>query len=875
MTNPAALRAILVVSLVPVLLPGLMSAQDMNPPQLTAFTFSPTSIDTSAGSANVTVNFTVTDDSSGATYVELTFVDPFGNPLQRASSLLTPSLSASSSVTLTFPRFSSAGTWTVGTVFGADVAGNTTILDTTGLQSAGFPTTLNVTSATDTTPPNLTGLSLSSNSIDTTTGPANLAVNFNATDDLAGVNALQVLFQSPSGTVVQTGNVNVTPGTTVSGSVPLTFPKFSEAGSWTLQSALLTDAAGNVQTLDSSALISKGFPTSVTVASTTDTAPPTLTALTFTPSTADVGSADVVITLTFHVGDNSSGAVAFQAGFSSPSGATTQNASATFPANTSVDGTATVRIPKSSETGTWSLTSVFLADAAGNTKVLNASDLAGSGFSTQLSITSDGASSGPAIVPTVTPAPGPGGWNTTVPVTVTWSVTDPAGVASSTGCTTTSTSTETSGLTLTCSATNGAGLTNSASVTLQIDTTPPLIVPNLVPPANASGWNNTAVNVTWDVSDPISNVASRTGCEPTSISTPTTGTVLNCSAINGAGLSMATSTTLKVDLTPPVIVPSVSGLLGANGWYIGDATVTWSVADADSGIASSTGCSAVVLSTYTPGTTLSCSATNVAGLTSASSVTIKVDEARIHTLSPAAASSFSASGTSTIKTTGEIVVNSSSSTAMVVSGTVKVTAKSVQIVGGFTAPSGAITPAPVTGVVSRPDPLATLVAPSYSGCNFTNFTLSGVSSATLSPGVYCGGITISGAAHATFSAGTYILNGGGLTVSGSSTLTGSGVTFYNTSNGFTYKPISLSGAISSNLSAPTSGPLNGILFFQDRQITSDSANTISGATQSKFTGTLYFPTTSLVFSGAGGSSGSGPVVIIANTLTVSGSTDLL
>jgi hypothetical protein len=80
------------------------------------------------------------------------------------------------------------------------------------------------------------------------------------------------------------------------------------------------------------------------------------------------------------------------------------------------------------------------------------------------------------------------------------------------------------------------------------------------------------------------------------------------------------------DTTPPVIVPQVSGTSGENGWYRGSVTVTWSVADAESGIASSSGCEATHLTNDTAGVTLTCSATNGAGLSASVPITIKIDQ---------------------------------------------------------------------------------------------------------------------------------------------------------------------------------------------------------------------------------------------------------
>jgi len=104
----------------------------------------------------------------------------------------------------------------------------------------------------------------------------------------------------------------------------------------------------------------------------------------------------------------------------------------------------------------------------------------------------------PVITPTVTPAPNAQGWSNT-DVTVSWNVTDPeSGIVSSTGCNTTTLTTETASTTLTCSATNAVGLSNSISVTIKIDKTPPTMTCSATP---NSLWppNHKMVNVTTSV----------------------------------------------------------------------------------------------------------------------------------------------------------------------------------------------------------------------------------------------------------------------------------------------------------------------------------------------------------------------------------------
>jgi hypothetical protein len=79
------------------------------------------------------------------------------------------------------------------------------------------------------------------------------------------------------------------------------------------------------------------------------------------------------------------------------------------------------------------------------------------------------------------------------------------------------------------------------------------------------------------------------------------------------------------DTTPPVITPIITGTQGTNGWYRSAVTVTWNVSDPGSGIGSQTSCDPFTQTADTPGTTLSCSAVNGAGLPNSASVTIKID----------------------------------------------------------------------------------------------------------------------------------------------------------------------------------------------------------------------------------------------------------
>ena len=79
-----------------------------------------------------------------------------------------------------------------------------------------------------------------------------------------------------------------------------------------------------------------------------------------------------------------------------------------------------------------------------------------------------------------------------------------------------------------------------------------------------------------------------------------------------------------IDDTPPVITPTVTGTLGADGWYTSDVTLIWDVSDAQSAVSGMSGCEYQVVTADTPALTFTCSATSAGG-SATRQVTIKRD----------------------------------------------------------------------------------------------------------------------------------------------------------------------------------------------------------------------------------------------------------
>ena len=366
----------------------LFGADDTTPPELKSLAFTPASITTSARPAEVTINFTATDDASGAAYFELTFVDPSATVRQSASAKFAPTLSGTHSVRITFPRFSVPGAWTLSKVFLSDAAGNTSILGADDLSSRGFPTRLEVISAQDTVGPKLAALEFSPSQIDTSAGPAEVKLNYTATDDLSGVNYIELSFVSPSGVAKRQGSARFEPALSVSNSMTVTFPRLSDAGQWTLNSVFLSDAAGNTLVLDREGIERMGLRTGLEVRSATDTTPPALTGIHFAPEAIDTSQSPAMVNVDITATDDLSGVNYVELSFVSPSGVFRHSGSAKFDPAQAVTKSIPVTFPAHSEAGQWVLSNVFLADAAGNTSILDAEGVARSGFLARLEVKS-------------------------------------------------------------------------------------------------------------------------------------------------------------------------------------------------------------------------------------------------------------------------------------------------------------------------------------------------------------------------------------------------------------------------------------------------------------------------------------------------------
>jgi hypothetical protein len=137
------------------------------------------------------------------------------------------------------------------------------------------------------------------------------------------------------------------------------------------------------------------------------------------------------------------------------------------------------------------------------------------------------------------------------------------------------------------------------------------------------------------------------------------------------------------------------------------------------------------------------------------------------------------------------------------------------------------------------DPLADRPEPDVPNCTTTK-KLAVYTNATLSPGVYCGGISISKNAVVTLLPGIYIIKDGPLEVVDNAQIIGTDVGFFLTGNKAT---IVFTGNSVIDLSGPESGDLAGLLFFESRSQDPTGVHRILTKKANKLVGTIYLPRT--------------------------------
>lgn len=193
----------------------------------------------------------------------------------------------------------------------------------------------------------------------------------------------------------------------------------------------------------------------------------------------------------------------------------------------------------------------------------------------------------------------------------------------------------------------------------------------------------------------------------------------------------------------------------------------------------------------------------------------------------------------------------------------QMTAKFACSAGGINQDTTAkLAPTPVTDCPPIKDPLEKRKPVEASGCQFVSYVIHN-QDVSLTPGTYCDGLTISGDSRVRLGSGVYHLLGGKLLVTDNATLEGANISIHLKKDA----SFQFNRATTINLTAPKSGPMAGILVFEDRSNKMGLVHRITSDNARQLLGTIYLPNgTLLVDAGAPVADQSAYTAIVARAL---------
>lgn len=344
---------------------------DTSTAALTAFSFTPSAINTTLASQSVTCTMTLTDALAGVATATCAFTSP-DLLHQQSCTAAAPTTGTRQNGTwscgITFPRYAPSGTWTA-SVLAPDAVGNLASIDPA---DQGLPSLLTVTSDPDTVAPALSTFTLTPGAVTVSAAAQNVTCSMTLTDAKSGVAFASCELSAPnSDQTVSCGSAAPSSGTRNNGvfSCVASVPRYADAGTWTSQ-VIAVDQVGNAPAAP--------FTPAATLAVTSvpeDIVVPSLSSFDFNPKSISVGGSSKPVLCTIGVADSPAGVSTATCSFSifafvPPFDFVNQRQSCTASApatGTRNSGTfqCTVTMPRYAAGGAWS-SSASLVDLAGN-----------------------------------------------------------------------------------------------------------------------------------------------------------------------------------------------------------------------------------------------------------------------------------------------------------------------------------------------------------------------------------------------------------------------------------------------------------------------------------------------------------------------------
>lgn len=256
------------------------SAGDVTAPVPTAVSVSPGQIDLSQSWQNIAVTRSVTDDVSGVAYSGtsctgfssgLVFRSPSGAQKVKVHNCgfvldSGTDLNGDFAASAHFPQYAEQGVWQLWSMIVEDQAGNFHNYGATELAGLGVTASVEVTSPGDSTPPQLSDVTIFPQLINTAESSQSVLVTRSVSDDFSGVAysgtnctgfSSGLVFRSPSGAQevkIHNCGFMLDSGTDQNGDFTAMahFPQFAESGIWPMVNMIIEDQAGNTQFLNAS-----------------------------------------------------------------------------------------------------------------------------------------------------------------------------------------------------------------------------------------------------------------------------------------------------------------------------------------------------------------------------------------------------------------------------------------------------------------------------------------------------------------------------------------------------------------------------------------------------------------------------------------------
>jgi len=366
-------------------------ASDGIKPRLLGFQLATPTVDLNGSDTAVSFDMTLLDNASGIRRARVSLRSPAGVLVTKSLSYANfPLLTGLRMTTDPLGEFAEAGIWDITGLTLFDEAGNRLDLSADDLSEAGFASNVTISNSNgDAIGPNLDSFVMTKPIVYPGTGAETMTFSLTLSDSGAGVSSARVDMVSPSGVIVSAVNALADPLATVT--MSLETPVLSdhlEQGIWNVLSVLVVDAAGNsVEYVDT--LSDLGFATSLqsTNPQSDNTAPLLESFAILTPEVFPAGGS-ALMSFSATVSDDLAGVEQIRVDLRGPSGQTMYawgNYSSNFPLSDAAQVETSI-LSTLLEEGVWTVETVVVFDAAGNSHRTETEVLSAAGMATEVQV---------------------------------------------------------------------------------------------------------------------------------------------------------------------------------------------------------------------------------------------------------------------------------------------------------------------------------------------------------------------------------------------------------------------------------------------------------------------------------------------------------